>query len=299
MFRLDRFITISLFNPFKSLLPPPKGIRIPILMYHSISDEPESGHPYFWLNTSAKRFAEHMQFLRDNNYKVIDLSEAVKMISTESSGFPNLPTFHHSSIPQKMVVLTFDDGFQDFLKHAWPVMAEFGFPVTVFVPTAFVCDSRKAFNGRECLTWSEIRELGSYGVSFGSHSVNHSTLYGLPWEEVRRELLDSRLRLEDELQAPAICFAYPYAFPQEDRSFVLRFRQELIDQGYLTAVTTAIGRARRGCDPLCLERLPVNEGDDQELFEAKLAGAYDWLAEAQAFVRRMKCVLRRDRPFNA
>jgi peptidoglycan/xylan/chitin deacetylase (PgdA/CDA1 family) len=79
-FRLDRLLTLYFFAPLAGLFPPKKGIRIPILMYHSISDDPETGHPYFWINTSPARFAEHMKFLHDNGYKVISLSEAVDLI---------------------------------------------------------------------------------------------------------------------------------------------------------------------------------------------------------------------------
>lgn len=275
--RLDRLLTLYGFSAFHKFVSA-KNPAIPILMYHSISDEPESGHPYFWINTSRKRFAEQMQYLKENDYTVISLTDAVDILQGTSD----------RSINRRYVALTFDDGFHDFLKRGWPILAEFGFTATVFLPTAFIGDRRQSFNSRECLTWSEGRELLRHGISFGSHSVSHSKLYGLPWKEIRRELLDSRLRLEDELQTSAQCFAYPYAFPQEDQSFVLRFRQELIDQGYRTAVTTAIGRAQRGSDPLCLKRLPVNGDDDERLLKAKLAGAYDWLADAQAIVRQTK-----------
>jgi hypothetical protein len=81
--RLDRLLTLYFFAPPARLFPPKKGIRIPILMYHSISDEPEHGHPYFWINTSPARFAEHMKFLQDNGYKVISLSEAVELITAD------------------------------------------------------------------------------------------------------------------------------------------------------------------------------------------------------------------------
>lgn len=274
--RVDRLLSVYCFNPFRKLGLAKNG-SISILMYHSISDEPESGHPYFWLNTSPERFAEQMQFLKDNDYTVLSLTDAVNLLQTASK----MPT-------DRYVVLTFDDGFHDFLEHGWPILARFGFPATIFLPTDFIGADRQSFNGRACLTWSEVRELNGRGVSFGSHSVSHSKLHGLPWEAIRRELLDSRMRLEDELQTPALSFAFPYAFPQEDQIFVRHFRQELIDQGYLTAVTTIIGRAQQGSDPLCLKRLPVNGDDDQPLLSAKLSGAYDWLAGAQAILRRTK-----------
>ena len=308
MLRLDRLLTLYAFDPLGKLNPT-KNPAIPILMYHSVSNEPETGHPYFWANTSSKRFTEHMHFLKENDYKVISLTDAVKLLEDDSymtnkldkgditkpysssSHVCKTPVFGDPhSTPCRYVVLTFDDGYYDFLKHAWTILENLGFRATIFVSTAFIGKSRKYFNGRQCLTWSEIRELHSHGVSFGSHTVSHSKLYGLKWKEVRRELLDSRLRLEDELQMPVPCFAYPYAFPQEDRSFVLHFRQELVDQGYRTAVTTTIGLAQRGSDPLCLKRLPMNEGDDRQLFKAKLVGAYNWLSWPQRMHKRLKSI---------
>lgn len=254
-------------------------------MYHSISDEAEWGHPYFWINTSRKRFAEQMHVLKENNYTVISLAEAVNILETAQD---------EDKIVTRYVVLTFDDGYYDFLKHAYPTLIRHGFTATMFVPTAFIGDSRMRFNGREVLTWSEVRELHGVGISFGSHTMNHPRLHGLPWQAVRRELCDSRKRLEDELQTPVDSFAYPYALPQEDTAFVARLRQELIDQGYRTAVTTAIGLAQRGSDALCLRRLPVNEGDDERLLSAKLSGAYDWLSKAQYLSRRIKSRISRD-----
>lgn len=276
--RLDRLLTLYGFSALRKIVSV-KNPSIPILMYHSISDEPESGHPYFWINTSRKRFAEQMQLLKENDYTVISLTEAVDILETAQDQKQSAPRY---------VVLTFDDGYLDFLKHACPVLAKHGFTATMFVPTNFIGDSRMRFNGRESLTWSEVRELRGQGISFGSHTMSHPKLYGLPWKKVRHELLNSRLRLEDELQTPASCFAYPYAFPQENRSFVARFKEELIDQGYRTAVTTAIGVAKRGSDPLCLKRLPVNEGDDERFLSAKLVGDYDWLYAAQYLSRRTK-----------
>ena len=77
--RLDRLLTLYLLGPLWKRLPF-KGIRIPILMYHSISSTPETGHPYYWINTKPALFAEHMKFLHDNDYQVIPLSTAVEMI---------------------------------------------------------------------------------------------------------------------------------------------------------------------------------------------------------------------------
>jgi peptidoglycan/xylan/chitin deacetylase (PgdA/CDA1 family) len=184
-------------------------------------------------------------------------------------------------------VLTFDDGFRDFLTDAWPVIHDFGFTATMFVPTAYIADRRQWLNGKACLTWAEIRTLHRQGVSFGSHSVTHPLLHKLPVPELRRELRHSRLQLERELATPVHAFAYPYALPQEDPVFLTQLREILLDEGYRLAVTTAIGRLQRGDDPLLLRRLPMNDCDDEALFLGKLDGAYDWMAGAQRLFRAM------------
>jgi peptidoglycan/xylan/chitin deacetylase (PgdA/CDA1 family) len=253
------------------------GGGIPVLMYHSISEDAEPGvSPYYRLTTTPARFAAQMRWLRNNGYCVVDLQEAMARVSDSSADARHL------------AVVTFDDGFEDFRTHAWPALAEHGFTATVFLPTSFIGDARQSFKGRPCLTWKEVRELHVSGARFGSHTVTHPKLYELSWPVIRRELVDSRAALEQELGAPARTFAYPYAFPQEDREFVRRFRHELSRAGYVSGVTTAIGRATPDSDPLRLERLPVNECDDERLFAAKMAGSYDWVGRLQLVARQAK-----------
>ena len=93
------------------------------------------------------------------------------------------------------------------------------FTATMYLPTAFISDQRKSWSGRECLIWSEVRNLRGEGVRFGSHSVNHRTLYEISWTEIEKELKESKVRLEQELGETIPSFAYPFAFPQEDRGF--------------------------------------------------------------------------------
>src|SRR4030042_4084283 len=159
MFGLDRLITLYLFHPLKRILPRPNGIRIPILMYHSISDEPESSHPYFWINTSPKRFAGHMQFLHNNNYKVISLPDAVRIIKSAT----NHPITQSPYPPIKYVVLTFDDGYRDFYTEAFPILKEYEFNATVFLATGFISDGALWFKGKRCLPWGEIRDIAGLG----------------------------------------------------------------------------------------------------------------------------------------
>ena len=258
---------------------------IPVLMYHSVCDDREPGiAPYYRLVTSPARFQRQMQWLKQHGYAIVDLASALQRMQDAAPGW------------EKLVVVTFDDGFRDFLTGAWPVLANCGFIATVFLPTAFIGQARRSFKGRECLTWSEVRELQHCGVRFGSHTVTHPRLHGMTWTEIRGELADSRAMMEDELQAPVRSFAYPYAFPQEDHEFVARFKDELASQGYVVSATTAIGRTTPGHDPLSIPRLPVNDCDHDGLLAAKMAGAYDWVGGLQRAVRQTKRTAIKVRP---
>jgi peptidoglycan/xylan/chitin deacetylase (PgdA/CDA1 family) len=273
--RLDRAISLIIMS---TELHATKQRTVPILMYHSISDNSDEDlHPYYRTNTSPGRFREQMCFLYENGYSAIDLDEAVNRLSA------------HSRMA-KSVVITFDDGYLDFYTNAWPVLQSYLFPATVFLPTKFIGKSRQQFKNRDTLTWSEVRKLQAAGVSFGSHTVSHPQLRDLPASEVESELRTSKSVLERELGTAIRSFAYPYAFPEQDKEFASNFRRGLRIAGYTIGVSTVLGTARQSTDPLLLPRLPVNSEDDQALFRAKLSGAYDWLHVPQYW---HKCLMRR------
>jgi peptidoglycan/xylan/chitin deacetylase (PgdA/CDA1 family) len=279
--RLDRTASVAVAAPLLNSGLLQRACGIPILMYHSVSWEQESVRPYFRLTVSPRRFREQMKSLRERGFSVIALSEAVRRIQSAEP------------IPPRTVVITFDDGFRDFATAAWPILEEYRYTATVFLPTGFIRDKRASFLGRECLTWSEVRTLHANGITFGTHTVDHPKLHDMSWEEIHGQLSNSRQHLQNQLPTVVRAFAYPFAFPQEDRPFAHRFRLELERLGYESAVTTIVGRARQGDEVLQLPRLPVNEGDDELLLVSKLEGAYDWVGTVQALVRHVKRCYRR------
>jgi len=369
--RLDRFLTLYFFRPLRALgLRSGGGRRLPVLMYHSISDDPEPNFsPYYKVCTSPQRFAEHMQWLADDGYRGVTLTEGLEWLNEgergreqgggtreQESGSQNSeariknPTLDlcnpcnlwskirmgfrvenqesniqnqksepssagakdsgsgvqdlgfgiqgsdnpESKIPnpkskiQQPVAITFDDGFRDFHTAAVPAMQRHGFTATMYLPTAFIGDERRSFKGRECLTWSEVRELHSAGMEFGSHTVNHPMLVELDWPEIERELRESKAMIEQQLGRPSNAFAYPFAFPQANVSFRTRFLAALRTAGYKSCVTTEVGTIKPQDEPLQLKRLPANSCDDAALFVAKLAGAYDWVGRPQKAMKHFK-----------
>jgi peptidoglycan/xylan/chitin deacetylase (PgdA/CDA1 family) len=195
-------------------------------------------------------------------------------------------------MPEKSVVITFDDGFRNVFTEALPILQKHGFTATVFLPTAFIGNPRRSFKDRECLTWDEVSNLQKCGIHFGSHTVNHPQLMELSWKDIEIEVRQSKAELEQHLGESINTFAHPYAFPQANRQYVQGVRKLLAESGYVCCATTAIGSMRPGDDPYCLKRLPVNSLDDLAFFRAKLEGEYDWLARPQVMIKRFKELVR-------
>ncbi|MGA2540029.1 MAG: polysaccharide deacetylase family protein [Verrucomicrobiota bacterium] len=275
--RPDRLLSTALFHPLHRLRSDGGKPRLPILMYHSVSADPERGvAAYYKVNIGPAVFRRHLRQLVEAGYRTMDVAGLARLVG---GGEP---------LPPKTVVITFDDGFRNIYTEAFPVLQEHRFTATVFLPTAFIQGERRCFNGTECLTWDEVRQLRKAGVEFGSHSVSHPELVEAAWKEVEREVRDSRAEIEQQLGEAVTTFAYPYAFPQANRPFAKALRNLLIEAGYSCCVTTEIGRVKAGDDPYRLKRLPANGLDDPAFFQAKLEGGYDWLAWPQGMVKKFK-----------
>jgi peptidoglycan/xylan/chitin deacetylase (PgdA/CDA1 family) len=274
---IDRTFSVYLCHPLVRGRNGGHRRRIPILMYHSIREGTEGRHPYYETNTSPRVFAQHMKFLHEEGYRALNVDKAL------------LPATGGDT--SKPVVITFDDGYADFYRYAFPILTEHGFTATVFMITGLLKAQRTCFNGKECLNLSEVRELHSRGISFGSHTVSHPELKLLPQDEVENELSGSKQTLEDALGAPVKSFAYPFKFPEADRGFVRRLADLLNQCGYENGVTTILGTAHPGANRWFLPRLPVNSWDDPAFFQAKLEGGYDWLHGPQYLCKILESLI--------
>ncbi len=173
----------------------PGGYQIvPILTYHNLGEQAKGR-----LVLAAATFREQMRYLKTNGYRVVSLADFVEF------------TRLNRQLPQRAVVLTFDDGYRAFKDHAYPVLKELGFTATLFIYTDWVGA------GRGALSWADLRELSAAGMDIQAHSKTHADLRRAQGET---EAQYAR-RMQAELEQPQELFnrnlgrrspvlAYPY-----------------------------------------------------------------------------------------
>jgi peptidoglycan/xylan/chitin deacetylase (PgdA/CDA1 family) len=185
--------------------------RVPILVYHSVCEEPA---PLLrdWAVTPFQ-FREHLQRIGDAGYATLTVTDYVDRLATGAE------------LPDRFVVITFDDGFADFERHAAPALSDAGMTATMYVSTAYV-GGRSTWLGPDgeqpMLTWDAIRDLDANGFEMGPHSHHHWALDELDLAQAADEITRSKLVLEDELGHETPSFAYPHGYHTRRIQDVLR-----------------------------------------------------------------------------
>jgi peptidoglycan/xylan/chitin deacetylase (PgdA/CDA1 family) len=234
-----------------------------ILSYHGISVWP--ANPYA---VSSDDFVRQIVHLADQ-FVPISVDELVLRLR---GGEP---------LPERSVALTIDDGYADIHANAYPILAQYAIPATIFLPVDFIgtsgsADATARMSQTDFLAWDQIREMSRNGISFGSHAMSHLSLTRLTRREVQHQLESSRATIEDEIGRAVTGFAYPYGTV---RDFNAEVAQAVAQAGYLWAVTGVSGVNTPRSDLFTLRRTKIERGDGMQLFERAVRGALDpWVA---------------------
>lgn len=232
---------------------------VPILMYHALSPACTPGFGRWTL--SPERFESHLRYLSQQGYRTLTVAELAERRR------------HGALDPSaRLIVLTFDDAYADFLDVAMPALLRYGMTATLFVPTGYAGGRsgwmRAAGEGdRAVLTWRELGEVSRCGIEIGAHSHTHPELDTLPARGQVEEARLSKQLLEQHLGVPVTSFAYPFGL--YDR----RVREAVAAEGYTAACTMNSWAATSGDHLLELPRLAIFDDTDAQSLAARLSAS--------------------------
>ena len=225
--------------------PPP----IPILLYHSVSDQPSAFiAPYTVTSATFRRHLDAVAAIGATTLTVSDLLAALA----------------GGTLPERPVLVTFDDGYLDTLTTAAPELAERGMTSTVYVTTGVV--GAKSPGGDAMLTWSQVNELAGMGHEIGAHSHTHPQLDTLSVAAMRREIAGSRTLLQEGTGLPVDSFAYPHGYSDA------RVRRAVQKAGFSSAASVKNALSSPSDPPFALARLMLMSTTSDEEFLGWLAG---------------------------
>jgi peptidoglycan/xylan/chitin deacetylase (PgdA/CDA1 family) len=241
---------------------------IAILAYHSLDDSRSV------LSTPPRTFADQMLILHELGIRVVPLGEVGNVLKTGDLTGP-------------LVAITFDDGFRSVYDLGFPILQRYGFPATVFLVTDY-CGKANCWPTQpshikrgSLLGWTEIREMSTQGIIFGSHTRTHRDLTTLSVHEAERELMTSKRAIEDGVGYPVGTFAYPYG------AYNNRIRQ-LVESHFAVACSTELGFVQSGSDLFALERLDMYYLRHTSLFHRLFSRKIDMYIRFRRTARDMR-----------
>lgn len=218
-------------------------MRVPVLMYHRIAPCPPGtlvpGH-----YVSPALFRKHLTALKRRGHHTISLAQLLQGLRAGAA------------LPSNPIVLTFDDGYQNFLTEAVPQLVEFGMTGTVFVVAGRLSahndwDHRLGDVRETLMSKDQVLECDRLGMEIGSHTMSHAHLTDIDLSAAEDEIRESKSRLEAVLSKEVSSFCYPYG---EQNAAI----QELVRRaGYRSACGTQRGLNDSQTDPYSWRRINV------------------------------------------
>jgi peptidoglycan/xylan/chitin deacetylase (PgdA/CDA1 family) len=202
-------------------------MRVPALLYHKI-DLPTADVKIRGAFTAPQKFERQIAYLKKQGHEFYTTSELIKSYRT------------NGEFPSRAIAVTFDDGWKDNYRHAFPVLKKYGAKATIFLVTSFVGQTTDKVTAdgegpREHLSEKDILEMSEGGIEFASHSLSHALFHQIGNEEIEREVTESKKFIENLTQKECATFAYPAGFFTE-------FAKEAVKKaGYEAAFSTVYG----------------------------------------------------------
>lgn len=244
--------------------------EILILMYHKVHD-----HINQAIAVKEASFRWQMEYLNKKGYKVISMEEAFQKIKEKA-------------INGKYIVLSFDDGYEDFYDTVHPILKKYCYPAILYLIPGYI-ETDKVFpwdmeQGKsELMSWDQIKRLSEDPlIIIGSHTLNHYDMDTLEDTTLRNELEESKKLLEEKLGTKIIHFAYPRGSYSME---VEKLLHEFYETGVLIYKGIVINNSLEQTDHFRLKRIPVYRSDGRFMFIARLKG---WIKLEEMLRRKFK-----------
>lgn len=235
------------------------NLQIPILMYHSIEIMPKSTVMRS-LHVKPRNFKFQMWLLKMLGYQGLSIKELVPYLDGKKSG--------------KVVGITFDDGYQNILLNAAPILKKYKFSATCYIVSGKVglsnsWDLQKGITQRPLMTETEINSWLNLGMDIGAHTQSHADLTNISKINAKKEIISCKNELEKKFQVEVTGFCYPFGRFNELVCNITR------ESGYLSATTMLRGKVNFQTDRYLLPRIPINYRTMPHLFLAKILTRYE------------------------
>lgn len=231
----------------------------PILMYHSVAKMPR-GTQMRGLHVNPNRFKFQMMLLKILGYRGVSINELYLSLKNKTN--------------EKVVGLSFDDGYKNNYENVLPILEKYGFTATIYLVSKNIgginsWDTNIGLSEYELMDETEINNWIKSGMEIGSHTMNHVNLSKCSSSKAREEIYQSKIDLESKFNTEIRHFCYPYG----------SFNDEVIDMversGYITATTTKRGRSKINENFFLLPRIQITHHTLPHLFLLKIFTKYE------------------------
>jgi peptidoglycan/xylan/chitin deacetylase (PgdA/CDA1 family) len=231
---------------------------IPILLYHTV--DTRFDERYRRWAVSPETFARHMDIIARHGCQAMTVSALVRCLDGAAP------------LPERPVVITFDDGLRDFLTGALPILRDHGFPATLYVVSGRIGETSTWLaplgeDRRPLLSWDEVREVAQAGIEIGAHTHTHPQLDILSAARARDEIFRSRDTIERELGHKVTSFAYPHGYSS------VTVRRLVREAGFTSACQVRHALSAAGENRLMLSRIIMTSEESDAQLEGFLSGA--------------------------
>ena len=231
--------------------------KLLIIYYHEVVEE---GHGFSYQKIEKGKFNKQMKYLHDKGYKTLFFSELTK------------------KLPDKALIVSFDDGFRTVYENAAPIMKKYGIKGNIYLPTAYI-DNNNYF-----MTWKMVQELyESKQFEMQAHTHNHKDIRTLDKKTMSDEIVKSHLLFKKKLGYLPETFCMPFGTYDHKSTELLRKSKQ-----YNYILGSYYGHIKeKKLKTNILPRIGISNDDDIKIFKDKLEGKYDWKGPLQ----RMRLLL--------